>query len=128
MSLPLSRRHFLLSSTTAAVGLAAGSSRGDEKPPASDRLRVGIIGVAGKGESNWQAVAAAGAEIVAGCDVDETRTALFRKTFPKAAFYADFRKLIEAKGIDAVVVSTPDHMHAPPTLLALNAGLHVFCE
>jgi predicted dehydrogenase len=95
---------------------------------ASERLRVGIIGVAGKGESNWQAVAAAGAEIAAICDVDESRLDKIKAAHPKAPFYADFRKLIDAKGLDAVVVSTPDHMHAPPTLMAMRAGLHVFCE
>jgi predicted dehydrogenase len=121
-----SRRRFL---QTSAVSLAAAPLLvADPRVPPSERLRVGIIGVAGKGESNWKEVAAAGAEIVAGCDVDDTRTGLFRKTFPKAEFYVDFRKLIDAKGLDAVVVSTPDHMHAPPTLMALNAGLHVFCE
>jgi predicted dehydrogenase len=127
INLQTNRRHFLLSSTVATMGLAIPAGA-DEKPVASERLRVGVIGVAGKGESNWQPIAAAGAEIVAGCDVDEARTAKFRNAYPKAAFYPDFRKLIEAKGIDAVVVSTPDHMHASPTLMALRAGLHVYCE
>jgi predicted dehydrogenase len=125
MSRRITRRSFLHASAI-TLGSAPLLHAADPKGPPSERLRVGVIGVAGKGESNWQAVSAGGAEIVAGCDVDESRTALFRKTFPKAAFFTDFRKLIEAKGLDAVVVSTPDHMHAPPTLLALNAGLHVF--
>jgi predicted dehydrogenase len=60
--------------------------------------------------------------------VDESRIGPIRQAHPKAAFFTDFRKLIEAKGIDAVVVSTPDHMHASPTLMALRSGLHVFCE
>ena len=122
----LSRRRFL---QTSALSVAAAPLFAQEKtPPPSERLRVGIIGVAGKGESNWQAVAAAGAEIAAICDVDELRLDKIKAAHPKAAFYPDFRKLIDAKGIDAVVVSTPDHMHAPPTLMALRAGLHVFCE
>jgi len=126
----ISRRRFLESSTAGALSLGAAPLLfgEDPKPPASERLRVGIIGVAGKGESNWKPIAAAGAEIVAGCDVDESRTGMFRTAHPKAAFYADFRKLLDAKGLDAVVVSTPDHMHALPTLMALRAGLHVYCE
>ena len=87
----------------------------EKKLPASERLRVGIIGVAGKGESNWKPIAAAGAEIAAGCDVDESRTEMLRKAYPNVPFYTDFRKMLDAKGLDAVVVATPDHTHAPPT-------------
>lgn len=123
----LSRRRFLQTGSAAALSASMMLAE-DKKPPASERLRVGIIGVAGKGESNWQAVAAAGAEIAAICDVDETRIDKIQMAHPKAVFFTDFRELIDAKGIDAVVVSTPDHMHAPPTLMAMRAGLHVFCE
>ena len=127
MSTTLSRRRFLQTSSAAALSASFLSAQ-EKTPVASERLRVGVIGVAGKGESNWQAVAAAGAEIAAICDVDESRLDKIRKAHPKAVFHTDFRKLIDAKGIDAVVVSTPDHSHAGPTLMALRAGLHAFCE
>src|SRR5262245_43960311 len=123
----ISRRRFLQTSSAAALSTSLLTAQ-EKGPVASERLRVGIIGVAGKGESNWQAVAAAGAEIAAICDVQESRLDKTKAAHPKPAFYPDFRKLIEAKGIDAVVVSPPDHMHAPPTLMALRAGMHVFCE
>ncbi|GIW82277.1 MAG: hypothetical protein KatS3mg105_4084 [Gemmatales bacterium] len=74
------------------------------------------------------AVAAAGAEIVALCDVHESRTGKARMRYPKAPFYVDFRRLIDQKGLDAVVIGTPDHNHAIATMAALKAGLHVFCE
>ena len=77
---------------------------------------------------NIDEVTAAGAEIVALCDVDENRAGAARTRFPKATFHVDFRKLIDQKGLDAVLVATPDHMHAIPTLMALRAGLHVYCE
>lgn len=130
MTSQLSRRRFLQASSVATLGLSGLPVLGAQAKavPPSERLRVGVIGVAGKGESNWNPIAAAGAEIVAGCDVDESRTAKFRAAYPKAPFYTDFRKLIDAKGLDAIVVSTPDHMHASPTLMALRAGLHVYCE
>ena len=65
--------------------------------------------------------------IVAGCDVDETRTAEFRKKFPEARIYSDFRELLEKeKDLQTVNVSTPDHMHAPIGVSALNRGLHVY--
>jgi predicted dehydrogenase len=126
----LSRRRFLQTTALAgAAGLTAELSfAADKKPPASERLAVGVIGVAGQGEHDWKNIAAGGAEIVAWCDVDENRTKTARDAFPHATFYTDFRRLLDQKGLDAVLVATPDHTHAPATLAALRAGLHVFCE
>jgi predicted dehydrogenase len=122
------RRHFLMS--TAAAGLGTSLARADQPVPRSERLRVGAIGIAGQGQSDLNAIAAANTEIVALCDVDESRKEVIaiRKRFDKAKFYSDFRKSIDAKGLDAVLVATPDHTHALATLAALRAGLHVFCE
>jgi predicted dehydrogenase len=126
----LTRRRFL---QTAAAGATAGyfgaSLRGDDrKPGPNDRLHVGVIGVAGQGEYDWRNVAAAGAEIVALCDVDENRTGTARAASPKATFDVDFRDLLDRKGIDAVIVATPDHTHAVATVAALKSGRHVYCE
>jgi predicted dehydrogenase len=129
----LSRRHFLLSAAASAATLRYAAAK---KAPASERLRVGVIGVAGQGAHDTNAVAAAKtndkaiAEIVALCDVDTKRKEVGqqREKFPRAKFYADFRKMLDAGGLDAVIVATPDHSHAIPTLTALRAGLHVFCE
>ena len=69
----------------------------------------------------------AAVKIVAGCDVDETRTVKFRQKFPDARIYSDFRELLEKeKDLQTVNVSTPDHMHAPIGVSALNRGLHVY--
>jgi predicted dehydrogenase len=130
MSHRLTRRRFL--QTTAAIG-AAGSwtgllPAGEKKPAANERLHVGVIGVAGQGGSDMNQVAQAGAAIVALCDVDEKRAGAARERFPEASFYTDFRRLIDQKGLDAVVVGTPDHTHAVATMAALKAGLHVYCE
>jgi predicted dehydrogenase len=130
MSRRLTRRRFL--QTTAAAGaatLSGGLLRGeDKKPAANDRLHVGVIGVAGQGESNINELVRAGAEIVALCDVDEKRAGKARERFPEAKFYVDYRKLIDQKGLDAVLVATPDHSHALATVTALKAGLHTYCE
>jgi predicted dehydrogenase len=122
-----SRRHFL---HTAALGLSSltTGSFAQEKSSPNEKLHVGVIGVAGQGAYNLGSVAAAGTEVVALCDVDEKRAGKAREQFPQAKFYADFRKLIDQKGIDAVVVATPDHTHAIATALALKAGLHTYCE
>jgi predicted dehydrogenase len=124
------RRQFLQTSAAlGAAGLTPALLRSAaRKPSANERLHVGVIGVAGQGGSDMGQVAAAGAEIVALCDVDENRTGPARKQFPRARYYADFRKMIDAKGLDAVVIGTPDHTHAVATMRALKAGLHVFCE
>jgi predicted dehydrogenase len=128
----LSRRHFLLSAAAAgAAGFGIRPSLAFAKRPApSERLRVGAIGIAGQGFGDVHAIESGGAEIVALCDVHESRKQVIaqRKRYPKAAFYADYRKMIDAGGLDAVMVATPDHSHALPTLAALRADLHVFCE
>jgi predicted dehydrogenase len=129
MSRHLTRRHFLQAGAAAgAAGLGAGLLRAAPPPSANERLHVGVIGVAGRGAENLRGVAAAGAAIVALCDVDEDRAGKARAEFPAARFHVDFRKLLDQKGLDAVVVSTPDHTHAVATRAALRAGLHVYCE
>src|SRR5579859_688345 len=131
MSTRLSRRRFLQTSaaTIGAAGLAPLILRSDEKKaPPNERLHVGVIGVAAQGAYNWGEIAKVpNAEVVALCDVHETRTGPARKAFPNATFDTDFRKMLERK-LDAVVVATPDHMHAIATMAALKAGLHVYCE
>ena len=69
-----------------------------------------------------------GVEIVAVCDVDLTRTMEARKKFPKARVYQDWRELLdrEANHLDSVNVSTPDHMHAPIAVSAMQLGKHVY--
>jgi predicted dehydrogenase len=129
MTQRINRRHFLLSAAAvAATGPLVLSA--PKLPAPSERLRVGAVGIAGQGNSDLNAIAAAGAEIVALCDVDTNRKQVVaqRNRFSKAKFYTDFRKMIDAGGLDAVMVATPDHTHAPAALTALKADLHVFCE
>src|SRR5262249_17996694 len=124
----LNRRRFLQSSAALSASLAVtgGLAAAERKVAANDRLNVGIIGVAGRGADNLAGVKSE--NIVALCDVDANRAGKARETYPKAAFYEDCRKLIDQKNIDAVVVSTPDHMHAVAAVWALRAGKHVYCE
>jgi predicted dehydrogenase len=124
----LQRRRFLKS--TAA--LAATSFFVNSAPAAQERQRVrlGVIGVNGQGHYNWsEAVNTGLAEIVALCDVDSTRSAQVINRFPKARFVEDYRRLLDQpRDLDAVIVATPDHHHAIPSLLAMRAGKHVYCE
>src|SRR5438105_5943933 len=113
MNQQLTRRRVLGASMALGVaGLRARSLTAADKIAASERLHVGVIGVAGQGGYDLNEVAAAGAAIVALCDVDENRAASARQRFPRARYYTDFRRLLEQKGLDAVVVATPDHTHA----------------
>jgi predicted dehydrogenase len=92
------------------------------------KLNIACIGVGGKGDSDVRGVSSQ--NIVALCDVDEKRAAGSFKRFPNAKRYKDFRKmLIEMDDqIDAVTVSTPDHMHFPAAMMAIKMGKHVFVQ
>jgi predicted dehydrogenase len=94
----------------------------------NDRLNLAIVGCGGQGEENLNRVS--GENIVALCDVDETRAVEAFQRFPKAKRFHDYRKMLDAldRQIDAVVVSIPDHMHAPVSLAAMELGKHVYCE
>ncbi len=126
------RRRFLQTSAAAgAAGLWSGLLiAGDKKGSANEKLHVGVIGIAGQGGGDMNAVHGAGAEIVALCDVHHGRKEVLdaRKRFEKAPFYTDFRQMLDKEKLDAVVIGTPDHTHAVATAAALKAGLHVFCE
>jgi predicted dehydrogenase len=124
MSPNLTRRHFLMSAATAAAAPAVLRAA-----PPSERVRIGVVGLGNQGAYNWGELAKhTDADIVSICDVDERMTAAARKQFPKAKFFTDFRKMIDARGIDAVLCATPDHCHFHVTHMALSNGLHTYCE
>jgi predicted dehydrogenase len=97
---------------------------------ANGRVNVACIGAGGKGEVDVAGTSAAGGSIAFLCDVDESRAAGTMKKFPSARHYKDFRQMLEREGkdIDAVTVSTPDHVHAPAALMAMRMGKHVYCQ
>jgi predicted dehydrogenase len=96
---------------------------------ANGRFYVAGIGVGGKGAGEVTDVTRAGGTFVALCDVDEARAAKTFAAFPEAKRYQDFRVMLEKeKGIDAVTVSTPDHVHAVASLTAMSLGKHVYCQ
>jgi len=95
-------------------------------------IRVGVIGVGGQGRSHLNAPSLA-KHIVAVCDVDTRRLAEAQKmvqdrTGRAPAGFGDYRKLLESREIDAVVIATPDHWHALPAVHACEAGKDVYCE
>lgn len=123
----LSRRGFLKGSSAAGLLLAGcGTLPKAVSSKIKDRLRIGMVGVSGRGGSNLNGVA--GETIAALCDVDSRALTSAGQRFPQARLYSDFRAMMDPDLLDAVVVSTPDHSHALPTKLALEAGLDVYCE
>ena len=94
------------------------------------QINVAFIGIEGQGGTNLRGMAEAGANVYALCDIDSEKLERRRKDFPSAKYYSDFREMLdkEQKNIDAVVVSTPDHTHAPAAMMAMRMKKHVYCE
>jgi predicted dehydrogenase len=121
------RRAFLRNSTLASLGLWTGArvaSAAESSP--NEKLNIGVIGVNHRGAANTNSVKSE--NIAALCDVDERYLAEAAKKFPAAKTYTDWRKLVDQKNLDAVVVSTTDHTHALASVWAMRRGLGVYCE
>ena len=105
--------------------LATCSAGGSRRP--SEKLNIAGIGIGGQGGGVLRDMATE--NIVALCDVDSNKAAGTFKAFPKAEQFRDYRVLLDKQhDIDAVMIATPDHMHAPITVAALRAGKHVYVE
>jgi len=123
----ISRRDFM-GGAAAALAFAVVPGHVLAQPP-SGKVNVASIGSGGMGGGNTNACAAAGANIVALCDVDWDRAADTFKKFPDAKKYKDFRKMLdEQKNIEAVIVATPDHFHTVAAMAAMRRGKHVYVQ
>jgi predicted dehydrogenase len=121
------RREFIQRTVLGASALwLAGCRTAPRRISANEKLNIGVIGVANQG--NYDMTNVAGENIVALCDVDDAYLARAAQRFPQAKTYNDFRRLLDQKDMDAVVVATPDHTHAVATATALRSGRHVYCE
>jgi predicted dehydrogenase len=101
---------------------------------ANERMQIGCIGIGGKGTGDVADVAALGNDIVALCDVDDNRRVRKgkdpRELHPRASFHRDFRVMLDKheSELDAVTVSTPDHVHCHAAVMAMRMGKHVYCQ
>ncbi|MGH9659418.1 MAG: Gfo/Idh/MocA family protein [Bryobacteraceae bacterium] len=129
----VSRRHFfygaLLSGALPAGGFGSVPSLkqlGFKSP--NEKLNIAAIGAGGKGASDIAGCATE--NIVALADPDSKRAERTFKLYEQAPKYTDFRRMFdkEGKNIDAVIVATPDHMHAVATMWAMERGKHVYCQ
>src|ERR1043166_2772737 len=126
----ISRRQFLYYSAVAA-GVSTFHVYAKSRPrklTAGDKLRIASVGGGGKGGSDRACCDSE--EIVAIADVDKNQAAGSLQKFPNAKFYFDWREMLEKeeKNIDAVTVSTPDHLHAIVASTAMKMGKHVYCQ
>ena len=99
-----------------------------ESKAANEKLNVACIGIGGRGGANVNGVRSQ--NIVALCDVDDQRAGKQYERFPNAKKFYDHREMFDAmeKQIDAVTVSTPDHAHFHPSMMALERGIHLYWE
>jgi len=124
----ISRREFMGGAAAATMAFTFVPGHVMAQPP-SEKLNVAAIGSGGMGSGNTRACAAAGANIVALCDVDWDRAKDTFKRYPKAKPYKDFRKMLDnEKSIEAVIVATPDHFHTVASMAAMRRGKHVYCQ
>ncbi|MHC4736464.1 MAG: Gfo/Idh/MocA family protein, partial [Planctomycetota bacterium] len=129
MQRQLNRRDFLRNMVCTGSGLIIlSNSRLVRGTQANNKLNVAGIGVGGRGAADING--AASENIVALCDIDEKHAAQTFERYPDAKRYKDFRKMLDEmhNKIDAVVIGTPDHTHAPAGMMAMKLGKHCYCE
>ncbi len=135
-----SRRNFLKSTSLLAGAAAFGAPSFLRAQGANERINIACIGVGGKGDSDSNNAFALGGNIVALCDIDSNtlngknkqfkdRSGKENRTYD-AKMYRDWRKMFDemGKSIDAVIISTPDHVHGVAGITSLKAGKHVYCQ
>ena len=137
MQISASRRGFL----KGLAGASAFAIGGCKCPFGCQQIKLAAVGVSGKGYSDWTPMLKTGlVKMVAFCDADynkrdEVQAALIRDGIDfdmySVPFYTDYRKLLDDAGIlgiDAMTISTPDHVHAPVAIQAMKQGIHVYVQ
>jgi len=127
----VSRRDFLGRAGAAGAVVAAQSARplwaADAAP--QDAISVALIGCGSQGQSVARSMAEVpGVRVAAVCDPDTSRREKAQKELGAAVAVTDLRRILDDKSVDAVIVATPDHWHAPASILACDAGKHVYVE
>ncbi|MGI9552664.1 MAG: Gfo/Idh/MocA family protein, partial [Aurantibacter sp.] len=127
----MNKRDFLKKSSLGAVGLALAPSFVMGKTGPHARLRTAHIGVGNMGGEDLKAISSHSlVDVTALCDVDANNLAAAKKLHPNAKTFTDYRVMLKEIGdeVDAVIVSTPDHTHAPASMMAMNMNKPVYCQ
>ena len=122
------RRGFLKQSALLGAGVWAGSAGRVRAESPNEKLNVAVIGCGGRGAANLSGLSSQ--NIVAMCDVDHDRAKNQLKKYPDAKKFYDYREMFDTMSneVDAVAVSTPDHTHFHPSMVAMELGKHLYCE
>lgn len=131
MNEELNRRNFIkrAAMTTASVSLAMSGLSTRSVLGANEKVVIGLIGSGRQGRDNMENFISHGCEVAAVCDVYQPNLEKgLRAAGAKAKSYTDFRRVLEDKAIDAVIVATPDHWHPLPAVMACQAGKDVYVE
>lgn len=131
MKSKLHRRQFLQAGAALAASTVFAPASAALARLANGKLRTAHVGVGGMGGADLASISSHPmVEVAALCDVDAGRLQAAAQLHPKAKTFRDYREMFDALGdsIDAAVVSTPDHTHAPAAMTALNHGKHVYCQ
>jgi predicted dehydrogenase len=129
----ITRRQFVKGSVVAGLGMAMAGPLSRVRG-ANDEIRVGVVGINGRGGAHIKAFGdMEGVRVAALCDVDrkvlDDKAAAFEKKYGrKVDTYVDIRKLLEDKNIDAISIATPNHWHSLATIWACQAGKDVYVE
>lgn len=120
----MQRRDLLKTAAAGLTILKSGTLRGANAP--SNKLNLALVGVWGRGTAHYNSLIRE--NVVALCDINDQRLSEAVRIFPKAKTYWDWRRMLDQKDIEAVVICTADHHHAFIANWALNRDMHVFCE
>ena len=127
----MKKREFLKSSALLASGIAFLPSCLSNTTQQSKRFRTAHIGLGFQGMEDIRDISSHElVDVVALCDVDSDNLATAHKKYPNAKTFVDYRKMFEemSNEIDAVIVSTPDHTHAPASMMAMEKNKPVYCQ
>lgn len=136
----MKRRDFVKTASATGVGAMLATNNGllwanDKIKGANDKVKIGVVGIRGMGQSHMQAFnELENVEVVALCDIDENlfderiKKHFTDKGLSKPKKYIDYRKMLEDKDVDAVSIVTPNHWHTPMAIWAMQAGKHVTVE
>ena len=130
MNMTTNRRSFLYGASVAGFGILIPGRRSMAWGVGpNETLNIACIGVGGKGKGDTEQAARVG-RVVAVCDIDQKRLDEMAARQKESKKYTDYRELLHEldSKIDAVVVSTPDHTHAPAAVMAMRMGKHVYCQ
>jgi predicted dehydrogenase len=126
----MTRREFMERTVAGAaatnLALSAGPSRTSASP--SDKITMGIIGAGLRGLDDMQSVVAVGGNVAMVCDLYDGHLRRAQEILPSVPTTRDYRQVLERKDIDAVLIATSDHWHAPIAIEAMRAGKDVYCE